>query len=190
MGHYTSVILHPLDEKYCPDEAVLQKIIGSFNVSRVQIASGSNPYIDDEDDEVDEVDEVEKDVFWLQNVSLEEVLENKKKHQPESTHLMFPHEGYLRGITESLTTSIPPELANAYVPWDTGMTLGKWSAWDYDTGDVVAKGKFRISKSANGYPLSLQDYLTAFNANEEVQNLLAFLEQETQCQWTMRIQFS
>ena len=184
MGHYTSVILHPVDEKYCPEEAVLQKIIGFFNVSRIQIATGSNPYLDDDGDEA------EKDVFWLRNVSLEEVLKNKQKHQPERTHLMFPYEGYLRTIAESLSLSIPPELANDYIPWDTGMTLGMWRARDYDTENVVAKGSFCISKSANGYPLSLQEYLAAFNTNEEVQKLLAYLESETQCQWAACIQFT
>jgi hypothetical protein len=182
MSNYTSIFIYPMEKEFIPSEFTSHKIFEFLNCVRINAARGSDHISDDEEED--------RNVFFLTDVSLAESLRAMQKHHPGKTHFLLAYEGYLKTFCDSLVNTIPPELANDFVPWRTGMTIGNWRARDYETDDVFATGSFCITKSGNGCPLNLRAYLDAFNENPEVQNMIRFLELETNCKWTTCIQFS
>jgi hypothetical protein len=182
MSNYTSIFIYPVDEKFRPAESTLYKIFDFLMVSLINCVTGSNPCNGDEEEE--------DNVFFLEKITLDKVIENINTHLPSTTFMMFSSEYYLYNLCQSLIDTIPAELANNFVPWDSSMTIGAWKARDYNTDDVVAKGIFCIQKSSYGCPSNLRAYLDAFTNNPEVQKLLQFLELETSCKWNTCIQLS
>lgn len=178
MSLYTSVIVHPANPAFQPSEAFIKELLEFFGVSKIEIASGSQP---DDDDE---------DVFFLQNISLEESLAAIRDNTPARTHLSLPHEGFLRVFSDAVSANIQKEVAGDFLPWDTGITIGPWEAHDYDTDEVLASGNFCITKSGNGCPPSLATYLERLRENPELQKLIAFLESKTGREWKSVIELT
>ena len=180
MSLYTSVIVHSADPAFQPSEGFIKELLEFFGVSKIEIASGSQPDEDGDDE----------DVFFLQNISLEESLAAMRDNTPTRTHLSLPHEGFLRVFSDAVSASIPKEVAGDFLPWDTGITIGPWEAHDYDTGEMLASGSFCITKSANGCPPSLRAYLERLNASPELQSLIAFLASKTGSKWETTIELT
>ena len=178
MSVYTSVIVHPANPAFQPSEGFIKELLEFFGVSKIEIASGSQP---DDDDE---------DVFFLQNISLDESFSAMRDNTPARTHLSLPHEGFLRVFSDAVSASIPKEVAGDFLPWDTGITIGQWEAQDYDTDAVLASGSFCITKSGNGCPPSLAAYLDRLDANPEFKKMIAFLESKTGREWETVIELT
>jgi len=184
MSHYTSIILHPVDAAFQPSERFVKGVLEFFGISQIRIASGSRPAEDDDEDEE------EIDLFSLKNINLEEAFAAKRDSDAVTLHLILPFEGVLRAFSDSVSTTIPQDMAGDFLPWATGITIGKWNVRDYNTDKVVAFGNFCITKSGNGCPPSLVAYLDRIKENPELQKLTAFLESKTGCKWKTSIQLT
>ncbi|MCB1212596.1 MAG: hypothetical protein KDK97_24940, partial [Verrucomicrobiales bacterium] len=86
--------------------------------------------------------------------------------------------------------SIPMELSNGYSPWDCGVSIGYWSVSNYDDGAIVDWGRTAVKLSANGYPLSLPDYVATFSALDSVSSFRNRLEELSEVPWELTIQMT
>ncbi len=177
MGLYTSIAIHSSDQRFVPDEAFLWDLLGYFDTPKIEIASGERTRIWGEP----------KELFFLNNVSLDYALAQYREKRANSLHLMLRCEGRLKVMADSLMKTIPEATYGDFWPWDTGITLGKWAHLGYDTGKKTASGRFAISKSASGCPPSLNDYLEAFLSDPEVEVFLEYLKTKTGRVWRCSI---
>ncbi len=180
MSLYTSVIVHPTDSSFQASGKFVKELLDFFGVCRIEIASASEPDEDGGDE----------DIFFIQNISLEEALAAIRDKNPARTHLNLPHEGFLRVFSDTVSASIPKEVAGDFLPWDTGITVGQWEAKDYETDEVLASGSFCITKSGSGCPPSLAAYLDRLDANPEFKKMIAFLESKTGSKWKTAIELT
>jgi hypothetical protein len=181
VGNYTTIYIYPCEDAFNPDHEFLNDLFRYLGIEKCEIASGSRL---DDDGEQDNYD------FFLQNAALDEALALAKFHGSPIVRLMLPYKGFLRAIGESLATSIPADLAGEFLPWDTSVRLRHWEAFDYDTGESIGLGRFAITKSGSGCPPRRNDYLNAFNPDDEVQKLLAYLESRSGCAWGTLIELT
>jgi hypothetical protein len=174
---YTSIKIHPEDEDFIPSTAQLSAILEYLEVERFASIS------------------VSPSKSFQPDAALREGLEMSRDPQVEQTHFLLKHESWCKRLTESIAASIDPDVSKSfdqtvYTPWDTGVMLGAWDALDYDSGAVIAKGRFYISRSGNSYPRSKELYLAAFKRVSPVKNLVAFLQATCSKEWTFTIEMS
>jgi hypothetical protein len=196
MSLYTSIYFHPKSPRFYPTEAQVREIMAKLRIQTVEIACGEPrpPLLEvlrrKFFPRIIETYPITPDLFWETNVSLDRALELWREHKPYSTGFSLKHEGLAEELTSVIRERIPADLARDFLPWDTGIKLGPWEHHDYNTGEVTAKGRFAVSKSANGCPRDLGKYHFAFASIPEIRDLLAAFEATTETPWTSSIELT
>ena len=180
MSNYTSIYIYPSNQGYRPSKESLCKILEFFEVSIVDVASGSR---------FDGGDENE-DVFFCRNIQLEELFTLIHKHNASQAHCCIKNDGFLRILSDSLANTIPLEISGGFLPWDTGITISFLEFGFFDSSETIDRGFICITKSANGCPPFLATYLEAFNSNPELLRLLEFLRLISGCAWVTAIRLT
>jgi hypothetical protein len=175
MGLYTSVHMTPVDSTWVAPVEMIRAIADVLRVTKFDHFSVSReivPYTDPAEYDDDRYD----DVFSSGGVAVDEALQHHRAGSGYRTFMMFPFGNFMQALADEVKAAVPESLAAGYIPWDTGIYNGRWSAVSYEEGIISDVSSFAFCLHASGCPSSLDGYLQALQAVKGINELKTTIE--------------
>ena len=189
MGLYTTLHIYP-PKAFKPSESFLRKILNYMDIDKIEIAAGDKrePILSRIRRKLfpRSIETVSNEsIFFENNIDLERGISLWQNSKAYSVDFLLANEGWSLDVNKECEENISLALSDGFLPWDCGITIGPWKAYDYHKGNIIAKGAFSITKSADGNPLNLKQYETAFSELPSVANMLQYLEAQSGEKWAV-----
>jgi hypothetical protein len=187
MSFYTSVVFTPVDRGWTASPDWLSAFSASVGATTIDsISVYSADWLHPTEDDDPECTETAS----AQHLSVAEAVRLHRVDDRHWTHYLYPCLPMFSEICSLAGRSILIAISNGFSPWDCGVSVGYWSVSNYEDGAIIDWGRTAVKLSANGYPLSLPNYLAAFSALDSVGSFRKLLETLSEVPWELTIQMT
>ena len=191
MGLFTTIFIYPTERpRYTPDDDLVHSLFRYLGADKAEEVDGEPPEPWWRRFYRPMMEVIGESVFFERDVAIERVLELSRRRDAESVGMSLPHTGWSKELSDYLRAHVSEELSDGYIAWDTQLTFRSWEARDHDTDRLMAKGRFAITRSGDGCPTDLEEYLSVFNGAPGVIDLGDFLQSSTGLKWGTLIELS